>query len=420
MLTVGKENKQFFFRPDVLPAAFAAPEETVRFCCTDCYDEQITADGDDFQKLDMERDNPITGPLFIEGAVPGDLLRIRIQDIRLDACGSMCVSNGNGVYPVQGAHCRRFAIKEDCIYFDRGLRIPVRPMIGIIGCAPERGKRSTLSPGDHGGNMDIRELGIGSVLYAVPLDLELKPSGSVALELQVDYSSMEKVSDSTQVPVLDEAIGEDDQSDPDPDPSDPSNPGGNQGGSDGQGSGSGSGNQGGIAGGNGTQVGPGTAGTVDSGTLKAGTYTVSANIWFDKADTGLPLNPHITSSVFPPMNPVSNNATLTVDSSGRARVSVPITIQDKVMSVKSISGLNIVSSSSSGGKLTSITVDLGVIDAATSVITEIAEYFKNEIGYDIPPMTPFVGRNFNVTRAGIHADGLLKDEEIYNIFTLSA
>ncbi len=51
-----------------------------------------------------------------------------------------------------------------------------------------------------------------------------------------------------------------------------------------------------------------------------------------------------------------------------------------------------------------------------TVITEIAEYFKKEIGYDIPPMTPFVGQNFNVTRAGIHADGLLKDEEIYNIF----
>lgn len=51
-----------------------------------------------------------------------------------------------------------------------------------------------------------------------------------------------------------------------------------------------------------------------------------------------------------------------------------------------------------------------------TVITEIGEYFKNEIGYAIPPMTPFVGRSFNVTRAGIHADGLLKDEEIYNIF----
>ena len=51
-----------------------------------------------------------------------------------------------------------------------------------------------------------------------------------------------------------------------------------------------------------------------------------------------------------------------------------------------------------------------------TVITEIAQYFKENIGYKIPPMTPFVGRNFNCTRAGIHADGLLKDEEIYNIF----
>jgi isopropylmalate/homocitrate/citramalate synthase len=50
------------------------------------------------------------------------------------------------------------------------------------------------------------------------------------------------------------------------------------------------------------------------------------------------------------------------------------------------------------------------------VITEIAEYFENELNYEIPPRTPFVGRAFNATRAGIHADGLLKDEEIYNIF----
>lgn len=51
-----------------------------------------------------------------------------------------------------------------------------------------------------------------------------------------------------------------------------------------------------------------------------------------------------------------------------------------------------------------------------TVITEIAEYFRNELGYDIPPMTPFVGEAFNMTRAGIHADGMIKNEEIYNIF----
>ena len=51
-----------------------------------------------------------------------------------------------------------------------------------------------------------------------------------------------------------------------------------------------------------------------------------------------------------------------------------------------------------------------------TVITEIADYFKTELKYSIPPMTPFVGDNFNVTRAGVHADGLMKDSEIYNIF----
>lgn len=51
-----------------------------------------------------------------------------------------------------------------------------------------------------------------------------------------------------------------------------------------------------------------------------------------------------------------------------------------------------------------------------TVITEIADYFHHEIGYDVPDMAPFVGRNFNVTRAGIHADGLMKDQEIYTIF----
>ena len=52
----------------------------------------------------------------------------------------------------------------------------------------------------------------------------------------------------------------------------------------------------------------------------------------------------------------------------------------------------------------------------TTVITEMADYYEKEIGYHIPSRTPFVGSNFNVTRAGIHADGLLKNEEIYNIF----
>ena len=56
----------------------------------------------------------------------------------------------------------------------------------------------------------------------------------------------------------------------------------------------------------------------------------------------------------------------------------------------------------------------------TTVITEIADYYKHELKYDIPPMTPFVGEAFNLTRAGVHADGLIKDPEIYNVFDTEA
>lgn len=105
--------------------------------------------------------------------------------------------------------------------------------------------------------------------------------------------------------------------------------------------------------------------------IKPGTYTVSANIWFEKADSGLPMNPHLTNSTFPPKDPVSNNATLVVDETGRALVTVPIVIQSKVMTIQQITGLNIVSSTTDGnGNLTSITVDLGILEDFNSVITQ--------------------------------------------------
>ena len=59
----------------------------------------------------------------------------------------------------------------------------------------------------------------------------------------------------------------------------------------------------------------------------------------------------------------------------------------------------------------------GTLDGMdTTAITDIGEYFEKELGYEIPPMTPFLGSAFNLTRAGIHADGMMKDAEIYNIF----
>ena len=104
---------------------------------------------------------------------------------------------------------------------------------------------------------------------------------------------------------------------------------------------------------------------------EAGTYTVSANIWFKKEESGLPMNPHITSDIFPPKDPVVDNAEMTVDEDGNATVKVPILIQDKIMSIQKIEGLDIVDSETDeNGNLKSITVNVGKIKYLEDVVTK--------------------------------------------------
>ena len=107
---------------------------------------------------------------------------------------------------------------------------------------------------------------------------------------------------------------------------------------------------------------------------EAGTYTVSANIWFKKEDSGLPMNPHITSDIFPPKDPVVDTAEMTVDEDGNATVKVPILIQDKIMSIQKIEGLDIVDSETDeNGNLKSITVNVGKIKYLEDVVTKTCD-----------------------------------------------
>ena len=104
---------------------------------------------------------------------------------------------------------------------------------------------------------------------------------------------------------------------------------------------------------------------------EAGVYTASANIWFKKEDSGLPMNPHITSDIFPPKDPVVDNATLTVDDDLHATVEIPILIKNRIMNIKEIEGLDIIDSTrNDDGYLTSITVDLGTIEYLNGVISQ--------------------------------------------------
>ena len=164
MRQISEKNTGFFFDPAIPPALTVESGETVEFMTKDCYDGQIDIDNKDFFLLDMSRNNPITGPLYIKGAEPGDTLKVEVLNIVPNEYGMMCVRLGKGVYHVNGNHCRIYRIKNGIIQFDQGIRIPSRPMIGIIGTCPTTAC-DTHSPGPHGGNLDIRDLGIGSTVY---------------------------------------------------------------------------------------------------------------------------------------------------------------------------------------------------------------------------------------------------------------
>ncbi len=165
MINIKKEQIHFAFDPAGSPVAYAENGDIVKFYCQDCYCEQILIDDFDFNKMNMQRNNPATGPLYVNGAEPGDVLRIEIKAIDIETDGSMCARTGAGIYEIDGCQCRRFPIEDGMVIFDNEIRIPIRPMIGVIGTAPKEEIISTQIPGEHGGNLDIKDLGVGALLY---------------------------------------------------------------------------------------------------------------------------------------------------------------------------------------------------------------------------------------------------------------
>ena len=190
----------------------------------------------------------------------------------------------------------------------------------------------------------------------------LEQQWNVPLRISADFSSLKKLSSTATITIPGQNEGDNG-----------SNPGDNNQGGDNNGNqgnnGSADNNNGGQ---NGNQNNNGTNSDNSDGSyrLSAGTYTVTANIWLsDRSATGLPLMPYLTSGEFPPMNPVTGNATLTVDETGHATLYVPIVIQSKVMTVSGISGLDIIGVDYAGGYVSGVTVDLGTITDMSGIIT---------------------------------------------------
>jgi acetamidase/formamidase len=115
--------------------------------------------------------NGATGPVAVEGATADHVLACRILDIELVPPGVTALIPGVGAFPdwirrrELGVHARVVDVQDGHVLWDRGLRIPVRPMIGVLGTAPLIEAVSTTDNGPHGGNLDVQEFAPGTTVY---------------------------------------------------------------------------------------------------------------------------------------------------------------------------------------------------------------------------------------------------------------
>lgn len=168
MQKISAEHVVYSMAAGHAPAASVPSGAVVTFETMDCFDNQITQECQLLSGIDWGHINPATGPLFIEGAEPGDLLKVEILDIRLAPQGTMTAMPGEGtVGPLlTEERTRIIPVADGKVRFSEQVELEACPMIGVIGTAPASGEEiPTGTPGTHGGNMDNHRIGKGAVLY---------------------------------------------------------------------------------------------------------------------------------------------------------------------------------------------------------------------------------------------------------------
>lgn len=141
--------------------------EIVLIKLEDCYGGQITNENDKRSGIDGSVINAAVGPIHVKHATVNDSLCIEILNIKIAEQGVMVLGPGLGILgdAIDEYHTRIIEIKEGNAVFSNGIKIPVNPMIGVIGVSPEKDEYSCSSPGNHGGNMDTKEITIGSKIH---------------------------------------------------------------------------------------------------------------------------------------------------------------------------------------------------------------------------------------------------------------
>ena len=167
MIELNDDKTLFFFDRDLEPVLTVPSGETVRIRTKDCFGNQLQGPEDQLSEIDWEAINPATGPIYVEGAVAGGTLKVHIDNIELDAQTSSCTGKDEGVcgdrFSDWATHfCK---VEDGKVVWEERLSIPLAPMIGVIGVAPEGEPVNCGTPSKHGGNMDNTAIAAGATLY---------------------------------------------------------------------------------------------------------------------------------------------------------------------------------------------------------------------------------------------------------------
>ncbi|RWE12800.1 MAG: acetamidase [Mesorhizobium sp.] len=171
--TIHGRHHHFGWDNSFVPTERVAPGSTIEFQCLDSSGGQLQADSTvaDVALLDFAKVNPVTGPIYVEGAEPGDALKVTIEMFKPSGFGWTGNIPGFGLladdFPEPALNIWTYdAVSLEPALFGRHARVPLKPFAGTIGNAPaEMGLHSVVPPRRVGGNLDIRDLAAGTTLY---------------------------------------------------------------------------------------------------------------------------------------------------------------------------------------------------------------------------------------------------------------
>lgn len=172
MKIIPKEMGIFKFSRHNKPVEYVDLGEIVILELEDAVGGQVQSEDTPLEKLDWNRVNKATGPIYVRGVNKGDTLVVDILDIEVASKGVILVVPGAGALAKKNFRPRAkiVRIESGFAYFDN-IKLPVKPMIGTIGVAPEEGEYPTGVPYKHGGNLDCTEIRSGARLY-LPVHVE--------------------------------------------------------------------------------------------------------------------------------------------------------------------------------------------------------------------------------------------------------